>query len=233
MAIRLRADAMRVVALDLVPGEADAHGIEWRELDVRDRAAVDATLTELASDHGTLDVLVNNAGIQRHGSLAELSWETWSSVIDVNLHGVFNCLQAAGRIMLDAGGGAIVNITSIGAERGASGRAPYTASKAAVIALTRSASVEWATRRVRVNAVGPGYVDTGLFREAAASGALDPETILARIPARRLALPEEVAAAVSFLVSDGAAYITGQTLFVDGGFLAEYGVPVRDRSSGE
>src|SRR5690606_34454148 len=107
---------------------------------------------------GAIEVLVNNAGIQRHRGLEDLTWDEWSAVVDVNLHGVFSCLQAAGRRMLARGDGRIVNISSI-SSRGSAGRAPYATTKAAVVGLTSTAGAEWAARGVRVNAVAPGYVD--------------------------------------------------------------------------
>jgi 3-oxoacyl-[acyl-carrier protein] reductase len=225
---RLRADGYRVIAADLVAGGTTdpAADIAWQEMDVRDRDGVAGAFEAIVVEHGALDVVVNNAGIQRHRALVDLTWEEWAAVVDVNLHGVFNCLQAAGRHMLAAGRGSVINITSVAGERGSPGRAPYSTTKAAIIGLTRAAGVEWAERGVRVNAVGPGYVDTGVFRQGVAAGTLDPATILARIPAGRLGRPEEIAGMVSFLASEQAAYITGQAFFVDGGFLADYGVPL-------
>lgn len=225
----LRDDGWQVVAADLEPGEteAGAGGIRFRRMDVTDRDQVTSTLATVVDELGGLDLLVNNAGVTRHHPLVELTWEDWSAVVDVNLHGAFNCLQAAGRLMIERGGGVIVNIASVAAERGAAGRAPYATTKAALVGLTRSAAVEWAPHGVRVNAVGPGYVDTGVLRAAIASGTLDPADVLERIPAGRLAEPAEIGAVVSFLASPRAAYVTGQVLYVDGGFLADYGVPVK------
>jgi 3-oxoacyl-[acyl-carrier protein] reductase len=225
----LRDDGWQVVAADLEPGETETgdRGITFRRMDVTDRDQVASTLGAVVDELGGLDLLVNNAGVTRHRPLVELTWEDWSAVVDVNLHGAFNCLQAAGRLMIERGGGVIVNIASVAAERGAAGRAPYATTKAALVGLTRSAAVEWAPHGVRVNAVGPGYVDTGVLRAAIASGTLDPADVLERIPAGRLAEPAEIGAVVSFLASPRAAYVTGQVLYVDGGFLANYGVPVK------
>jgi 3-oxoacyl-[acyl-carrier protein] reductase len=225
----LRDDGWQVVAADLVPGETETgdRGVTFRQMDVTDRDQVTSTLGAVVDELGGLDLLVNNAGITRHRPLVELTWEDWSAVVDVNLHGAFNCLQAAGRLMIERGGGVIVNIASVAAERGAAGRAPYATTKAALVGLTRSAAVAWAPHGVRVNAVGPGYVDTGVLRAAIASGTLDPADVLERIPAGRLAEPAEIGAMVSFLASPRAAYVTGQVFYVDGGFLADYGVRVR------
>jgi len=142
----------------------------------------------------------------------------------VNLHGTFNCLQSAGRIMLAAGSGSIVNIASLAAARGSAGRAPYAATKAAIVSLTQTAGTEWAARGVRVNAVGPGYINTGVYQAAVAKGQLDPEAILERIPMRRLGEADEIATTVAFLASPAASYITGQTIYVEGGYLNDYGV---------
>jgi 3-oxoacyl-[acyl-carrier protein] reductase len=223
---RLAADGWTVVAADLVPGntEPDESPIAYRELDVRDQAAVDAVFAEVASSYGSLDLLVNNAGIQIHGPTERLPTESWRAVVDVNLHGTFNCLQSAGRIMLAAGSGSIVNIASLAAARGSAGRAPYAATKAAIVSLTQTAGAEWAARGVRVNAVGPGYIDTGVYQAAVAKGQLDPAAILERIPMRRLGDADEIATTVAFLASPAASYITGQTIYVEGGYLNDYGV---------
>ncbi len=228
---RLLADGYRVIATDVVPGfTASSDDVLWRELDVTDHGQAATVFDGIVAEFGQIDVLVNNAGIQRHRALEELSWAEWEAVVNVNLHGVFNTLQAGGRHMLERGEGRIVNISSVSA-RGSAGRAPYSTTKAAVIGLTATAGAEWASRGVRVNAVAPGYVDTGVFRQGVAAGTLDVDTILSRIPAKRLADASEVAAAVSFLVSDDASYMNGQTLYVDGGFMVDYGIPLAKKPS--
>jgi 3-oxoacyl-[acyl-carrier protein] reductase len=223
IASHLHGEGWRVVAAGLESGQTPGTAIEFVRMDVRDRNGVEAAIACVARNHGRLDLLVNNAGIQRHARTEEMTWDDWSDVIDTNLNGVFNCLQTAGRLMLEAGSGSIVNIVSIAAVRGAAGRAPYCAAKAGVVGLTRVAGVEWATRGVRVNAVGPGFVDTGVLHHGVAAR-LDLDEIIGRIPEARLGDPCEIAAMVSYLASPAAAYITGQVFFVDGGFLANFGV---------
>ena len=218
----------RVAIGDLNPvaaGPSTCDRLICLELDVTRQQSVDCAMDEVVRRFGALDALVNNAGVQRWTSLEALDWNAWSAVLDVNLHGVLRCLCAAGRHMLSRGRGSIVNITSVNSERGVAMRAPYSASKAAVSALTRTAAVEWAGRGVRVNAVGPGYVATPLMRDYIESGKIDERPLLERIPVGRMAEPAEIARAIRFLSSDDASYITGQVLYVDGGFLANSAIP--------
>jgi 3-oxoacyl-[acyl-carrier protein] reductase len=231
---RLRSEGWSIIIFDIdeelgrmrleEAGESDS--IAFKPVDVRDSAAVDQNVGAVSGRYGRLDLLVNNAGIQLHSPLQTLDWTVWHQVLHVDLHGAVHCLRAAGQVMLEAGSGSIVNIVSVVAERGAIGRAPYTVAKAGLVGLTRSAAVEWGRRGVRVNAVGPGYIDTPLLRRAVSGGSVDLPEILHRIPMGRLGSAENIAAAVSFLASSDSAYITGQVIYVDGGFLADYGVGV-------
>jgi NAD(P)-dependent dehydrogenase (short-subunit alcohol dehydrogenase family) len=198
-------------------------------IDITDEVAVDAAFARVLARHGRLDVLVNNAGIAIRRPTVELGLADWQAVVDVNLTAVFLCCRAAARAMLGAHGahdtgrgGAIVNVASI---MGLSGgglypNVSYQATKGAVVNMTRALAVEWAADGIRVNAVAPTWVRTeltqGLFGDAALVG-----RILDMTPMRRLAEPADVAEAIVFLASDRARMITGHTLPVDGGFLAQ------------
>ena len=226
IASALAAEGSRVAVADLnvdaaeqVAAKLGGSGIAVG-LDVRDRASVERAAAGASEQFGELTVLVNNAGITRVGPSESLPEEDWQEVIDVNLSGPFRCCQVIGARMLAAGHGSIVNIASISAEFGMPSRAAYCATKSALIGLTRVLAVEWAGRGVRVNAVEPGYVRTPLIADAIEAGLLAEEEMLARTPTGRLAEPEDIARAVVFLSSAEAAYITGQTLVVDGGYLA-------------
>lgn len=194
------------------------------ELDVTERSSVESALAEIAGRLGEPTILVNNAGVNRIGPSEAITEQRWQQVVDVNLTGTFRCAQVAGARMLAAGRGAIVNVASISAYVGMPGRVAYCATKAGVVGLTRALGVEWASRGVRVNAVAPGYVDTPMVEQAIADGLLDVEELAARTPLGRAASPAEVADAIVWLASPAACYITGQTLVVDGGYLA-YGAP--------
>lgn len=225
----LMEDGWRVVVADVNEQAAqdvclDHEFLSPALVDVTDLASVMKMVDETVARFARLDLMVNNAGITRISRFEDFKTEDWSAVMSVDLNGVFFGMQAAGKHMLEAGHGAIVNIASIAAERGVPGRAAYAAAKAAVVSLTRTAAVEWAPRGVRVNAIGPGYVMTQLIEKLVKAGEVDVEEITAAIPAGRFARPREIASAVRFLASQDASYTTGQVLYVDGGFMANYGI---------
>ena len=209
-----------VVIADLVAPEPGSTG-EYVNADIAAAPGVQRLFERLLADHGRLDILVNNAGIRRNGPTESMALEDWTAVLDVNLTAAFLCSAALARHALGGGSNAaIVNIVSAAAEVGMPGRAAYCASKAGLVGLTRALAVEWADRGIRVNAVGPGFTRTHMYDWALKQGVLDEASMLRRVPMDRVAEPEEIARAVRFLASDDASYITGQALYVDGGWLA-------------
>lgn len=210
--------AVEATARELAEGFGGPERWSAQAVDVTSDEQVAAWVDGVRDRWGRIDVLVNNAGIQLNQASAEMSTEAWQRVLDVDLSGVFRCSREAGRIMLGQGSGAIVNISSIAARFGMARRLPYAVSKAGVEALTRVLAVEWAEAGVRVNAIGPGYIETDLVRHAFEQGHIDREAIVAKIPMGRLAQPRSIADAAVFLASDAADYLSGQVLYVDGGY---------------
>lgn len=184
-------------------------------LDVADRASVDAALAKILEAQGRVDHLVNNAGITRDNLLLRMKKEEWDQVIATNLTGTYLCTQAVLKPMLKQRSGRIVNVTSVVGLTGNAGQANYAASKAGIIGFTKAVAREVASRSITVNAIAPGFIDTDM---TAAMTDKAKESLTASIPLGRVGRPEDIASAVAFLVSDAAAYITGQVLGVDGGF---------------
>jgi NAD(P)-dependent dehydrogenase (short-subunit alcohol dehydrogenase family) len=194
---------------------ADGLGGAFVEADVTRPAELQAAFADLAARFGPLHGLVNSAGINRTGPSAEVTPADWQRVLDVDLSGTFYACQAAFPHM--APGSAIVNLASVFAMRALPGRVAYAAAKHGVVGVTRVLAVEWANRPIRVNAVAPSWTDTPLIAAQVAAGTIDLG-VLEHVPFGRLARVEDVTGAIAFLLSDKASFITGQTLYVDGGY---------------
>ncbi len=201
------ADAINAVH----PGAAKPYAV-----DVADKKAVEAAAAKIFADFGKVDILVNNAGITRDGLAMRMSEEDWDAVLDTNLKGAFNFIQAVMRPMIKQRSGRIVNIASVAGLMGNAGQANYAASKAGLIGLTKTLARELAGRGITVNAVAPGFIKTDMtdvLNENIKSA------VVGQIPLGRFGEPGDIAAAVAYLASADASYITGQTLTVDGGMV--------------
>lgn len=186
------------------------------QFNVADAEQVQAAVKKIQADFGRIDILVNNAGITRDGLVAMMKEEAWDEVIDTNLKGAFNCIKAVSRPMMKQRWGRIVSIASVIGFAGNAGQANYAAAKAGMVGLTRSVARELASRGVTVNGVAPGYIETDMTREL--SGEVT-EKIKAEIPMNSLGSVDDVAAAVAYLVSEEARYVTGQFIHVNGGMF--------------
>ena len=208
--------------------EAEGRAVHFVPTDVGDARGAGALIDATLEWAGRLDVLVNNAGILRSSDFLDLSEADFDAVIRVNLKGSFLVGQAAARAMAARGGGAIVNVSSINAVVALPQQAAYVTSKGGINQLTKAMALALAPHKIRVNAIGPGSIATEMVQQVMGDAAAK-RTLLSRTPLGRLGTPDEVAAAVAFLASEDASYITGEILYADGGRLAlNYTVPVAD-----
>jgi 2-hydroxycyclohexanecarboxyl-CoA dehydrogenase len=214
VAERLRADGYHVATIDLNPSEEEFA----QTADVTDRAQLETALSAIRAQLGPVTILVNAAGLDGFKRFTDITFDEWQKVLDVNLNGVFHCIQAVLPDMVEAGWGRIVNISSSSTHSGTPYMSHYVAAKSAVNGLTKSLALEYGPAGVTVNAVPPGFIDTPMLRNAEARGRLgDIAATIEATPVRRMGRPEDIAAACAFLISDEAGYITGQILGVNGG----------------
>ena len=186
------------------------------QCDVADEQAVTDMVKAVKTQFGSVDMLVNNAGITRDGLLMRMKEADWQAVLDTNLTGVYHCTKAVSKLMMKQRHGAVINLSSVVGETGNAGQTNYAAAKAGIIGFTKAVAKELASRNIRVNAVAPGYVETDMTAGLPDSA---KEDMLRSIPLGRPATADDVAQAVLFLASDQACYITGQVLNVDGGMV--------------
>jgi 3-oxoacyl-[acyl-carrier protein] reductase len=185
------------------------------QADVSNLEEVEKMVDTIYEQFGQIDILVNNAGVTRDELLISMEREDWDKVISTNLGGLFNCTKAAAKYMMVQKSGRIINMSSVAGERGGRGQSNYAASKGAVNAFTRSVAMELARKKVTVNAVAPGVVETEMSSEVIRRA---QDIILDSVALKRLGQPEEIAKVVAFLASDDSSYITGEIIRVDGGF---------------
>ena len=222
IALRLAEDGANVAVIyagsadkaEAVVNDITALGVNAKayRCNVADSAAVNETVKAVTNDLGKIDILVNNAGITRDGLMLRMKDEDFDAVLDTNLKGAFNMIRACYSGFIRKKSGRIINISSVSGIMGNAGQANYSASKAGVIGLTKSVARELASRGITCNAVAPGFIQTDMTENLG-----DNNPLLNSIPLGRMGKPEDIAAAVAFLASDSAAYITGEVLKVDGG----------------
>ena len=225
ISLRLASEGARIAIVDIMLDVAEATAKEFADMgyvakayaaNVAKPEDADATVKRVIADFGRVDILVNNAGITKDNLIMRMSEAEWDAVIAVNLKGTFNFTKAAVTPMARQRSGKIVNIASVVGRMGNAGQANYSASKAGVIALTKSTAKEFGSRNIQVNAVAPGFIETEMTAKLPQSVR---DTFMMVIPAKRPGKPEDVANVVFFLCSSDADYVTGQVINIDGGML--------------
>lgn len=231
MAMRLGADGWRIGCLATSEASAtpiarqvhEHHGVETLAVGamVQDRAEVDDALDRIEAELGPIGLMVNNAGITHVASFQDTSVEDFQRIVDINLHGVFHGSQAAARRMIASGTrGSIVQLGSIAGVNGFPQRVGYCGTKAAVHHMTKVMAIDLAPHGIRVNGVAPGYIRTDMVQDLIDAGTLDERRLAGRIPADELGTPDHIAACVAWLASAESAYVTGEMIMVDGGWVA-------------
>jgi len=231
---RLLAEGAKVMLVDIKQeGEQAATELgdqaRFFAADVSQKADVDAMVAATLKEFGRIDILVNNAGVTCAADFLDVKEEDFDRVIRINLKSMFLCGQAAAREMVKQQSGCIINMSSVNAELAIPNQVPYVVSKGAINQLTKVMSLNLVNHGIRVNGIGPGTILTELAKKAVMASPESRKTILSRTPMGRCGEPEEVASIAAFLASDDASYMTGQTIYVDGGRMAlNYTVPVKD-----
>nr|WP_315258824.1 SDR family oxidoreductase [uncultured Duganella sp.] len=230
---RMIAEGAKVMLVDIKPEGAEAAAALGQQArffaaDVSQKADVDAMVAATVAAFGQIDILINNAGVTHAANFLDVCEEDFDRVIRINLKSMFLCGQAVARVMVKQQSGSIINMSSVNAELAIPNQVPYVVSKGAINQLTKVMSLNLVEHGIRVNGIGPGTILTELAKQAVMSSPESRNTILSRTPMGRCGEPEEVASIAAFLASDDASYMTGQTLYVDGGRLAlNYTVPVK------
>ena len=224
-AARLLRDGARVMLVDIKPDGAAAaaslgESARFFAADVSQKADVDALIAFTLQQFGRIDILVNNAGVTHAADFLDLAEDDFDRVLRINLKSMFLCGQAAARVMVKQGKGAIINMSSVNAQLAIPNQVPYVVSKGGVNQLTKVMALSLAPHGIRVNGIGPGTILTELAKQAVMGSDEARHTILSRTPMGRCGEPEEIAALAAFLASDDASYMTGQTIYADGGRLA-------------
>jgi 3-oxoacyl-[acyl-carrier protein] reductase len=211
-------DVMKDICSDINASGGEGYALH---MDVQDVESIKNAVNETVERYGKIDVLINNSGISMVSPSESLSYENWKRTIDTNLSGVFLCSQAVAKHMIDRKiAGCIINISSTFGKSPVPQRAAYCSSKAAVDMLTKVLAVEWAEKKIRVNAIAPGYLNTEFIQQLERQGKLDTQALKKRIPQGRIGNVQEITGMAVYMASDEATYMTGSVVYIDGGWTA-------------